>query len=221
MLILVSLGAIGWVAWDTWKRGVFQGVPTQAPEISVERLDAPRTRVDINTIVRAHLFGREPREAAPVVQKAAPPTRLNLKLVGVIALGGRSKGLALIETGRGRQQVIRVGEAIGNTGAMLSEVARDHVLIERNGRLEKLAIKRPALEADAFRPLEELPRGASESLGADDNPNLPSPSPGTFDTPGAQPFADAAAPLPESVEPLPEDPAGAAVPAENRLTLPF
>lgn len=171
-----ALTAVGWVAWDTYTRGVFEGVGFERGDVVVESLDLGDTEVDIESIVRLHLFGREPRNAAPVVRKAAPPTRLNLKLVGVIAIGSDSAGLALIESGRGQQDVIRVGEPIGTTDARLAEVWRDHVLIERNGQLEKLAIDRPHLEESAFRALDDA-GVARASLGADTgNENLPLPS---------------------------------------------
>ncbi|KAA3619192.1 MAG: hypothetical protein DWQ08_15645 [Proteobacteria bacterium] len=230
LLNAVALGAIGWVAWDTWNRGVFQGVGLSPAEVTVERLDAPRSRVDVNAIVRAHLFGREQREQAPVTQKVAPPTRLNLKLVGVISQGNDTRGIALIETGRGRQQVVRVGESIGKTGARLAEVAHDHVLIERNGRLEKLAIKRPELDADSFQPLELRPGGATAANGRNaDNPSLPAPgresySPRELQPAAAAPASGGALPgsaVADGAGPPQEDASSPPPAGGRRLTLPF
>ncbi len=141
----VALGVLGWVAWDTWQRGVLDGIDyAPARPVSTESVSSA-PKFNVNTVLRAHLFGRQQKVKQPV-QVTAPPTRLNLKLVGVIASGPDNHGLALIEVSRGRQEVIRVGQAIGKTGAKLNQVAGDHVLIERNGKLEKLSIKRPQLK---------------------------------------------------------------------------
>lgn len=181
----IALGAVGWVAWDASERG-FPGsmLPDSAASASREEF-SERSSVSIDDIANAHLFGREQRRAAPVVERAAPATRLDLKLAGVIARSTEGVGLALIGVGRGQQQVVRVGEAIGTTGALLSEVRRDHVLIERNGRLEKLSIERPELESRApVSPGASSPGGFSDRLD-DDLANLPMPSPVTvegFDT---------------------------------------
>jgi type II secretion system protein C len=167
-LNLIALAALGWVGWDAWQRGILNGLDIQPAAVNAEPMLAQARQVDVNAIVRSHLFGREGRAPKPV-ERTAPPTRLNLKLVGIIAIGTTSQGIALIETGRGKQQSVRVGQAIGTTDALLSEVARDHVLIERNGKLEKLAIKRPELESQPI----GSPEGRPENAGDDDNANLP------------------------------------------------
>jgi general secretion pathway protein C len=142
----IALGALGWVAWDASMRG-FPGSMTPDPT-GLPSLEGParESGVAIEAIVGAHLFGREQVRRVSAPPPAAPATRLDLKLAGVIAMGSDSDGIALIGVGRGQQQVVRVGQGIGATGALLAEVRRDHVLIERNGRLEKLSIERPGLE---------------------------------------------------------------------------
>jgi type II secretory pathway component PulC len=147
----VALGAAAWVGWDIWNSGILTGVRPVSATVSPESLDLQMDNVDINTIVRAHLFGTEPKNARPVAPKPVAPTRLNLKLAGVIAIGSENQGIALIEVGRGRQQVVKVGQVIPTTDATLAEVARDHVLIERNAQLEKLSIVRPELEFDPIK----------------------------------------------------------------------
>jgi type II secretory pathway component PulC len=145
----LALGAVAWVAWDVWQRGVLDGVRPLAVTMQDEQISERGAGVDINAIVRTHVFGRVEEAAPKAVERVAPPTRLNLKLAGVIATGSDRNGLALIEVGRGRQEVVRVGQAIGTTDATLAEVFPDYVLIGRNGQLERLDIERPKLISGA------------------------------------------------------------------------
>lgn len=216
-----ALGAVAWVAYDVWTSGILRGVAYQPAEVDAEPIDAGPDRVDVAAIARSHLFGTEPREPRVVETRVAPPTRLNLNLVGVIAIGTANEGIALIEAGRGRQQVVRVGQVIGKTDATLAEVRRDHVLIERNGELERLALKRPTLESQPIRSLDD---GDAQSADAGLE-NLPMPSDGAEpETPPAQ-LASGEAALPEPAE-VTEQAAEATgndapSPAGTRLTLPF
>lgn len=214
----LALAAVAWVAFDAWQRGVFQGALPEPAPVAVEPIAARELAVDINAVVRSHLFGRVERAAPQPVQRTAPPTRLNLTLAGVIAVGDDRRGLALIETGRGRQQVVRVGQPIGDTDAVLAEVAADHVLIERGGELEKLAIKRPELEQQgggnrgASADVANLPVAFDESTLAP----APAPVPAAIQDAGQ---SAAQAPLPEPVADGAGPPAEADAP--TRLTLPF
>ncbi len=215
-----ALGAVAWVAYDAWTSGILKGVAYQPADVKPERIDAGPDRVDVGALVRAHLFGTEPREPRVVERKAAPPTRLNLNLVGVIAIGSANEGIALIEAGRGKQQVVRVGQVIGKTDATLAEVRRDHVLIERNGELERLAIKRPELESQPIRSLDDGDARGAETAGLE---NLPMPSESAdAAAPAAipEPVATEPAALPESAE-VTEQRAEAPSPDGTRLTLPF
>ena len=166
----VALGLVGWLAWDAWERRPWE-LPEPPASMPVDRAAVSAgPDWDVNQVIRAHLFGQQQRQQQ-VVQRAAPPTRLNLKLVGVIAAGADQGALALIEVSRGQQQVIRVGQPIGSTGAVLNRVEGDHVLIERNGKLEKLAIERPALDLD--NPLPQPDGDGALAAGDGSAPPLP------------------------------------------------
>ena len=220
-LNLIALAALGWVGWDAWQRGIIDGLDITPARVAAEPIASGAPRVDINAIVRAHLFGQERRVAKPV-ERQAPPTRLNLKLVGIISVGKADQGIALIESGRGKQESVRVGQAIGNTDAMLAEVAPDHVLIERNGRLEKLAIKRPELESMPIQSRD----GGNEAPGGDDgSANLPTASAlEPMEPPQPNREVPTQPELPDSAPPdqAPEGAATADVaPPAGRVTLPF
>ncbi len=215
-LNVIALGAVAWVGWDVWRSGILEGALPEPAEIKLEPIATGTERVNIGAIVNAHLFGVAAREPRTVERKEAPPTRLNLKLVGIIAIGRDNRGIALIEAGRGRQQVVRVGQVIGNTDATLAEVNRDHVLIERNGELEKLAIKRPELES---KPIKSLGGGVVLSDNAQGLENLPVPSvdPSTVENP---PRLAVEAPDPAATDAV-EQPVEGGTGQGNRPTLPF
>lgn len=204
-LNLVALAVLGWVGWDAYQRGLFDQQRFAPVTAKAEPVAVKTAAVNINQVVRAHLFGREQRVSKPV-KVTAPPTRLNLKLVGVLASGSDAGGLALIEITRGRQQVVRVGQPIGKTGATLNKVLRDHVLIERNGRLEKLALNRPELKsAPAGKPAAAARANMTAMMAA----------------PAAAPAEVTPAPR-QPVKRLAPQPAGAAkAEGEPKMVLPF
>lgn len=84
-----------------------------------------------------HLFGHyEPTKAEPV-KEPVRNTQLALKLQGVYAAG--KQGQAIIEEG-GNQKAYSIGQAIGNSGAVLENVFTTYVELRHNGNLEKLEL---------------------------------------------------------------------------------
>lgn len=122
-----------------------------------------------NEIVSMHLFGES--EVVPVDPTiSAPETKLNLKLVGILAIGGE-EGLALIASGGRKEKVFKVGDKLpGN--ATLKAVYADKVLLQSNRGLETLKLPKKGdlfQFNDAPRPSSPLPSGsphvAGKSLG--------------------------------------------------------
>ena len=70
-----------------------------------------------------------------------PETRLNLELLGVLALG-EGNGSAIISTGGSDVELYHVGDTVGNQLATLHQVHVDRVILERDGRLETLRLPR-------------------------------------------------------------------------------
>lgn len=87
-------------------------------------------------IASTRLWGALPVVAAPTVTQ---DTRLPLSLRGILS----GQGLAIIETS-GNSKVYRVGDILPG-GARLHDVLIDHVLIDRDGVIERLALPRAAL----------------------------------------------------------------------------
>ena len=105
----------------------------------------------LTKVIETHLFGVVPKKVEKPVEKPkpvveAPKTRLNLVLTGIVSAVPAENGLAMIEVKRGETSVVRVGQEIGKTGAKLHEIGDDHILIDRQGSIEKLQIERLTLE---------------------------------------------------------------------------
>lgn len=99
---------------------------------------ATNPTVELATVVNAHLFGVAGVQAGGGV---APQTTAPLVLAGVIADKDPKKGTAIIGETATAAKVFNVGATIPG-GARLNAVYGDHVLIERGGRLETLALPR-------------------------------------------------------------------------------
>jgi general secretion pathway protein C len=123
----------------------------QAPERLVPALDS--LRVDVHTIVAAHLFGVAEEDPSTQDPARAPPTTSNLVLAGTIATEDPKRGMAIINSS-GPANVYAVGDRVGD--ASLHSVYLDHVILVRDGRLESLVLprlllagKKPALPQPA------------------------------------------------------------------------
>jgi general secretion pathway protein C len=119
-------------------------VPAPSPEslAAAQATPAPERRfVNPATIANAHLFGSAEVEA-PVQDAAnAPQTSLPLVLTGIIANDDPEQGLAIIGENAGSARVKAVGDSLPG-GATLHSVYGDRVMLDRNGRLESLALPR-------------------------------------------------------------------------------
>jgi general secretion pathway protein C len=107
---------------------------------ALHRVAPPIARLDVPTIVAAHLFGVAPEK--PMRDPAAAvPTSADLHLRGTLATADPRHGWAIIADDRA-EKVYRVGEAAG--ALLLYSVYTDHVLLDREGSLESLALPRAA-----------------------------------------------------------------------------
>jgi general secretion pathway protein C len=98
-----------------------------------------RAPLDIAAITNTHLFGSAPVAAGNGAN--APQTSMPLVLTGVIAANDPRDGLAILGPSTASTKVYAVGDNIPG-GARLHSVLSDHVLLDRDGRLEALALPR-------------------------------------------------------------------------------
>src|SRR5580692_6764482 len=130
-LILLQLLQIGYPY-------IAKPVKSPQPVLAPAPPRAPRSGVDIQTVVSAHLFGIPP--AATQDEGNAPQSSANLLLAGTIATQDPKRGVAIISDAGSASKVYSVGERIG--GASLHSVYLDHVILDRGGALETLLLPR-------------------------------------------------------------------------------
>jgi type II secretion system protein C len=133
-LITVELARAGLLLYADMSPKAHQ--PAAPPPMA---LRFKRATVDVHGIVSAHLFGQAPDERSNQDPDKAPKTTANLLLAATIATEDPKHGLAIIG-GEGPEKVYKVGDGVG--GASLHSVYRDHVILNRNGSFETLALPR-------------------------------------------------------------------------------
>jgi general secretion pathway protein C len=79
------------------------------------------------------LFGSVQRD-----RTSGAPAAIAIRLLGVVAAAGRWHGYAVVQGETRQILVVREGEEVA-PGIRLTQVAGDHVILERSGILEKLA----------------------------------------------------------------------------------
>ena len=111
-------------------------------------ISKPKQRINYGKLIaNQHLFGIvEIKKAPPVTKsptpKAAPkvaPTKLNLKLHGIVAYRSSKGGYALISSGSSSQKVYGKGDEL-EKGVTVSEVFSDKVVLNNNGKSEDLLL---------------------------------------------------------------------------------
>lgn len=133
-LTLVAALAVMLAHW-TW---VF--VTPHAPATASSRILA---KIEAPTDVPRGLF------AGSASAPRSESTR-GMRLLGVVSAHSREGGRAVFRLEQGSQRAASVGESI-TPGVVLKEVHPGHVVVERNGALERLSLERRALPADAQR----------------------------------------------------------------------
>jgi general secretion pathway protein C len=104
--------------------------------------------LDVAAITNAHLLGAAARrEEGP----DAPQTHINLVLTGIIAGNDPRLGLAIVGQSAQTAKVYAVGDSIAG-GVKLHAVYDDHVLIDRSGAIESLALPRQVNSGNAPPP---------------------------------------------------------------------
>jgi general secretion pathway protein C len=99
----------------------------------------PRSGVDVQSVVSAHLMGTYVPDPSTQDPNNAPLSSANLVLAGTIATQDPKHGVAIISDG-GPSKVYSVGENVN--GASLHSVYLDHVILNRAGVLETLLLPR-------------------------------------------------------------------------------
>lgn len=134
LIVLIALS----LAQMTWRLATPGAPTTQANARSTASAPTRQAQIDhARRIADAHLFGLANAPAANSAI-AAPDTKLNLTLHGLLATGG-DDALAIISTGRGKEMIYALGGTLPG-GARLNAVYGDRVILERGASLETLRL---------------------------------------------------------------------------------
>ncbi|MGB0845509.1 MAG: type II secretion system protein N [Thiolinea sp.] len=177
LLIIISgflLARLTWMMFPS-DPSLIAPISTEQETQGVSVIKAHAKSTDLGKeIAGYHLLGvykppPPPKKAAPPkpkVAKAPAPKpkkpRPPLKLVGVYALSGKS-GIAVINV-KGKQQVVGLNEAIGDSGATLVKVLAESIEVSWDGEIEKLNmpnIDKTALSAIQL-PASQQPQAAPQ-----------------------------------------------------------
>ncbi len=98
-----------------------------------------------NQIARSHLFGQVSRQtvvATPVKVQEAPESSLNYKLRGIYYSADIALASVIIQKNSKKTNFYRLGDEIDHK-IYIDQIKEDHILISRQGRLEKLILEKP------------------------------------------------------------------------------
>ena len=96
-----------------------------------------------NAIGQAYLFGK-PEVKKAVVQKVeeAPETKLNYKLRGIYYSANPNRSSAIVEVQPNKSKHYLLDDELADN-ITLARIERDHILIDRYGKLERLNLQKP------------------------------------------------------------------------------
>ncbi len=115
---------------------------------SSSTINKPKQKINYGKLIaNQHLFGVvEVKKAEPVAKAPKPdetpivaPTKLNLKLHGIIAYRTSNGGFALISSASGSQKVYGKGDEVED-GVTVSEIFSDKVVLNNHGKSEDLLL---------------------------------------------------------------------------------
>jgi general secretion pathway protein C len=208
LLALLVLG--GWLA-ARW----FWYFATPAESPPVPHSNRMQIGAAAQTVADAHLFG-----VAPAGRRGEVVSNLNVKLKGVFASGNDAPAFAIVNTG-GRDEPARAGREVV-PGVVLESVHATHVMLRRDGALERVNLEERAAAGPAVAMRPPPPRAVPQSPAA-----VPTPPPvPTQPAPNArlqrqEPFApvgDAGTQPPEQVAAPAPPPVAASAPQQPTPT---
>jgi len=149
----------------------------EPPGVTMPRV--PPSRLDIQLVVDAHLFGGTPHDGAPGGDDI-PDTRRTLVLSGIIAGKDPKSGCAILGPQGAPTKVYFAGSALSDAeGARLYQVFADRVVLDFGGRLETLRLPRHSLPGftAAGAPGTETAAAADPEAAPETTADAPQPTP--------------------------------------------
>ncbi len=171
LIVIVTLILVGLVAYQT-SLLVWQLIPEpdlkpyaarlKPTAVSQQTSNSLTTQQKIQAIAKANLFGKVYQTTAkPEPVKDAPKSTLNYKIRGIYYSEDQALASVILQKGAQKTLFYRLGDEV-DRNIYIDQIQPDHVLISRNGKLEKLILEKP--KADMSKAVASR---------ADLNPNLP------------------------------------------------
>lgn len=149
-------------------------LPAEQSSASINRVSSqqnasqgPSVTQKIAQIRAQHLFGqvvRETKVVQPVAVQDAPESNLNYKIRGIYYSEEKSLASVILQKDSNTSNFYRLGDEIDN-GIYIDQINQDHILISRQGRLEKLLLEKPTadLKRATFSRRSAAPSSSSAS----------------------------------------------------------
>ncbi len=167
LLVLLLAWQLSLLLWRLVPEPPLPAVKMSEPGSSMSDRSASAPGLDqkIARIAAAELFGKAVDRSQPKPEpvKEAPKSTLNYKLRGIYYSEDKALASAILQKGSGKSQFYRLGDEIDN-GIYIDRILPDHILISRNGRLEKLELEKPKA------------RKGTSRASANRSPALPAPA---------------------------------------------
>lgn len=102
-----------------------------------------------DSIATAHLFGQAiVEQVSQEIVEQAPETKLNYKLRGIYFSEAASVSSAIVEVKPNDSQHYYIDDELAEN-ITVSSIARDHILINRYGKIERLNLQKPVVSASS------------------------------------------------------------------------
>jgi general secretion pathway protein C len=96
------------------------------------------SKINTEQLQKQHLFGEKSDDAQPMVQQThAPKTRLNLKLVGIVA-ASEAKYSSVIIDSKGTQNSYFIDSKIDGTSAVITHIYQNRIILDVKGSNQTL-----------------------------------------------------------------------------------
>lgn len=171
LILIILLGIIG--AKLMWLVITPKQLATsQAPAMSNSTI-TPKEKINYGKLIaNHHLFGEVVVKKAPKVQKApkteepkVAPTKLNLKLHGIVSYKKNSKrGYALISSSGKQQKVYGEGDIL-QKGVTVRDIFPDKVVLDNHGKTEELILPVKNTKSSSPKNKRKIPSTYPASLG--------------------------------------------------------
>ena len=154
------------VFWQFYPAPDSDGIESR---IQIIRGDAPATPQQsyvekAQLIGRAYLFGKPQVESSPVIEtQEAPETKLNYKLRGIYYSDLARLSSVIVETKINDSKYYRLDDELADN-ITLAAIERDHILISRYGKIERLNLEKSVATGDG--PLLETRVKAPNSIAS-------------------------------------------------------